>query len=318
MNSNIPITLGPTNFEEKLVIYLNAFAKEKNPIHPRVQCCGKSRGFFCEQCQQLLIPSDQWPETILNGNLNLPFDLDIILSDRKRSSSGLHAVVLLKASEDCRNEQKLKEETVQQGYVEGKEYHSTMLYDTNDGDEIPSYHQDDDTFFLFPSKDSVPLSSVASKIKRLIVLDCKWTKTVTQNLPQLQTIQHVHLDGQFVPKESHYWRWHNAGQGMCSTVEAIYFAALQVATEKKLCNQEVDNLIHIMWLFAIQRASTIETAKREGKPDPFSLEGKERQRNLRRTIKGSEKHLKDIENGKRLKKIHHESKKAAKKQDEKI
>ena len=58
-----------------------------------------------------------------------------------------------------------------------------------------------------------------------------------------------------------------------------------------------------MWLFRIQRSLMMETAKKEGKPDPFTVEGKELQRSLRRTVKGSEKHLRDIENGKKLKKM---------------
>ena len=56
-----------------------------------------------------------------------------------------------------------------------------------------------------------------------------------------------------------------------------------------------------MWLFGIQRAATAKGARREGKPAPFSKGGKDVQRDLRRTEKGSEKHLRDIEMGRRLK-----------------
>ncbi len=296
-------------YEQKLASYLDDFVTNKRS-YPRVEHCGKSRGLYCEQCHELLIPREDWPLPISNGTLHLPFDLDIILSDRKRSSSGLHAVVLLNASEEGRKRKK--------NYDDEEDFRTTItrLVDTNEGDEIPSYDKSD-TYLLFPSKTSIPLSEAASKIRRLVVLDCKWTKTVSHNLPQLQNIQHVHLDKDFRPQESYYWRWHNAGKGMCSTLEAIYFSALQVATEKQLNEEEVSNLIHIMWLFAIQRSATIDTARREGKPDPFSVEGKERQRNLRRTIKGSEKHLKDIEMGKRLKRIHHEESKKVKSPEKK-
>ena len=89
---------------------------------------------------------------------------------------------------------------------------------------------------------------------------------------------------------------------MVSTLEAIYFAALEVAPHKDDFGQDrMEALIHLMWLFGMQRAATAQGAKREGKPLPFSKDGKDMQRDLRRTEKGSEKHLQDIENGRRLK-----------------
>jgi hypothetical protein len=322
--------------EQKLASYLNSFIETKQSF-PRVKCCGSSKGLYCE-CQKLLIPRNEWPIPIQEGTLNLPFDLDIILSDRKKSASGFHAIVLLKASHDSREgrvkgrqEEDIRQQQEQQQQEQQQQQQeqnlaidndnsiqtrcNTRLIDTNEGEEVPMYNQyeergisNSETYLLFPSKSSIPLSTVAARIKKLIVLDCKWTKTTTQHLPQLQNVQHVHLDGSYVPLESYYWRWHNAGKGMCSTLEAIYFSALQVSKQKNYSDNEIHNLIHLMWLFAIQRSATIKTAKREGKPDPFSVEGKERQRSLRRTIKGSEKHIRDIEKGKELKKIHREEK----------
>ena len=89
---------------------------------------------------------------------------------------------------------------------------------------------------------------------------------------------------------------------MCSTLEAIYFAAMEVVDHEhhEKTNNNTNKLIHLMWLFGVQRASAAIRSAREGRPLPYSREGKEMQRELRRTEKGSEKHLRDIEVGKRL------------------
>ena len=321
--------------EQKLEQYLNSFIINESQTnckisYPRVKCCGSSKGLFCE-CQNLLIPKDDWPNVIQKGELNLPFDLDIILNDKKRSSSGFLGMVLLKASEGCRND-KLQQNRRNQDL---KQYSTARIIDTLEGQEVPFYNQQhkdtnnidkrvdecDSTYLLFPSDKSIPLSTVSNRIKKLVVIDCKWTKTSILKIPQLQNMQQVHLDGDFLPNESYFWRWHNAGKGRCSTLEAIYFAALQVFTNRKQQRQQprqqqqeddaigdakddIENLIHLMWLFGIQRATTIETAKREGKPNPFTVEGKELQRSYRRlnkTIKGSEKHKRDVQEGKLLK-----------------
>lgn len=96
---------------------------------------------------------------------------------------------------------------------------------------------------------------------------------------------------------------------MISTMEAVYFAAWEVMNAKRGGGEEeegeeeesLDVLLDWMWLFGIQRAATAQGALQRGKPAPFTLKGKEVQRELRRTEKGSEKHLRDIEQGKRLK-----------------
>ncbi len=280
--------------EEKLATYLNSFI-ENIKSYPRVTCCGSSKGLFCE-CQNLLIPQDEWPQVIKEGKLHLPFDLDIILDDKKRSSSGFLAMVMLKASENCRKERRNSEthglnggtETGNKDTIHNDINFTTRLIDTVEGQDIPDYVQNSknsDTYLLFPSDRSISLSSVSINIKKLVVLDCKWTKTSIIKSPQLHNLQQVHLDGDFIPRESYFWRWHNAGEGRCSTLEAIYFAALQVAISKNLDKQNIENLIYVMWLFGIQRGSTIKTAIKERKPNPFSLEGKELQRSYRRLNK---------------------------------
>ena len=122
----------------------------------------------------------------------------------------------------------------------------------------------------------------------------------------------VHLSSP--PQQSYYWRWHNAGPGMVSTIEAVYYAAWEILQQKyrHLVNSEPNskslasdllmdqnNLIHLLWLFGHQRAAAFEAAQKTGKPAPFSDEGKEMRRVLR-IQKGTGKHLRDKEVGKAL------------------
>jgi hypothetical protein len=209
---------------------------------------------------------------------------------------------------------------LQQHQHEHQKEEKVRLFDLEHGDTLPNYQQQQHgTFVLFPSQTSVPISTVAKNIHRVVVLDCKWTKSSShQKLSAISSLPHVHLN--HPPIESFYWRWHNAGPGMISTLEAIYFAAWEVvvavAGENENCDKSSSSLsssrsssssslllrlLDWMWLFGIQRAATAQGAMQRGKPLPFSRKGKEVQRELRRTEKGSEKHLRDIALGKRLK-----------------
>jgi len=70
---------------------------------------------------------------------------------------------------------------------------------------------------------------------------------------------------------------------MLSTLEAIYFAAVQVSPYKSSFTLENKRaLIDIMWLFGIQRSLTRATVERDGRPLPFTKDGKELQRLFRK------------------------------------
>lgn len=236
--------------------------------------------------------------------LKLPFHLHVILDDRRGSSTGIHAISLLGGHRSDKSTEK-------QGSHKDQELHRSQannesgaailteveklepteqsrilesaleIYDRNDADEACTY-------FLFPCPgESVPLDEVSHKVKTLIVLDCKWTKSgVWRRSERLRTIPKVHLSNP--PKESHFWRWHNAGEGMMSTIEAIYYAAYEVYQSlqtRQHCEwRSIDerNLTHLLWLFGHQRLATMEQAKNEGKAAPCCEDGKEIQRALRR------------------------------------
>ena len=108
-----------------------------------------------------------------------------------------------------------------------------------DGDDH-DYDDTETTYVLFPSSNSIPIGEVASKIKKLIVIDCKWSTTGgMKGMDVLAKVDggkysNFHERYQFVrldspPSHSLFWRWHHFdGHGMLSTIEAIYFAALEV------------------------------------------------------------------------------------------
>lgn len=234
----------------------------------RIYCCHSSRSLYCPQCTKILIPPEYWPSCYhTDPILKLPFTMDIILGwkERRTSSTGLQMIAISKTLS----------------------WEDTQLFDMNRGDTIPSYApQDESTFVLFPQKGrSVSLSSVAHKLQKLVVLDVKWSRSgIVQLDPALAELQTVHLE--FPPRHSHFWRWHNQGEKMLSTIEAIFFAAVEVSVARGWSTEERERIIHIMWLFALQRHAIARQgpntkAAANQKPLPFSKEGKDRQRAAR-------------------------------------
>jgi len=296
--------------------YLNKILNDTHAkSFERVICCNSSRSLYCEECCRLLVPDDSIPNSIrlrkrnnidmeLTSSeegrpLTIPFNLHVYLNDRRKSATGLHAVALLLNG------------------IDGNNFESVKLFDSKrDDDNIPSYLNDSSTYLLFPSPESVSLESVASKVQTLVVLDCKWTNSnfirQHEGLSSLQSLQKVHLSSP--PKQSYYWRWHNEGQGMLSTIEAIYTAAFEVSQSRHKRRLEAgtitqsdsndivtdeDNLIDLLWLFAHQRASTIKIAENNGNPAPCTDEYKSLER-AKRKQRGTWRQLRHKEDEQRL------------------
>lgn len=271
----------PNEAEERLETYLETIQPKD---WPRVTCCDSSRSFYCPECCRLLIPSEDWPDAIREGSLRFPFDIDIILDakERRTSATGIHVVAISAAVDDSSSSEghKLKASTnlSEENTSDSRPQKSVCLYDLKQA-KLQSYEPfEKGTYVLFPDKGSVPISSVASEIDKLIVLDIKWSKQSVKMDPTIASLPKVHLDSP--PAQSHFWRWHNAGQGMLSTVEAIYFAAMEAALDWTPAERE--RLIHIMWLFALQRSVVHVQSELEQRPPPFTEEGKEIQRVLRK------------------------------------
>lgn len=256
---------------------------------PRMRCasCNSSRCMYCFDCFQILIPPQQWPEALHDGTLRLPFDVDIILDDRRSSATGVQLKTILAS--------------VNEKEVVSRRRCLCRLYDIGLNEAIPSYStpEDDGTFLLFPGSGSQPFSSIvascgASPVKRLVVLDCKWSKLSIRFHPSIAALPRVYLD--CVPKHSFYWRWHTAGDGMLSTVEAIFYSAWVVATVRQdFTLDERAKLVNLLWLFGLQR-EIIKLRYKDGKVKhfkhnpsaPFLEASKEFSRSLRRKQKTQE------------------------------
>lgn len=244
-------------------------SKQASDCTKRVKCptCNASRSFYCATCLELLVPKDEWPQGVKDNALKLPFDVDLILDDRRLSSTGIQMATLLKASSSPTQ---------------------IRISDRDLEEPVPDYSNElDETFLLFPCPSSVPLSYAlkdTSRVRRLVILDCKWRRSSIRLHPNLTTLKRVHLDNP--PAESFYWRWHNSGDGMLSTVEAVYYAAWQVGAATKGWDfAQPKLLVDLFWLFRLQR-EIIRYEYNSGSfnelPVPFSEDGKEYQRSLRR------------------------------------
>eukprot|EP00804_Cyclotella_cryptica_P026032 CCRYP_019307-RB/>CCRYP_019307-RB protein AED:0.04 eAED:0.04 QI:115/1/1/1/1/1/2/412/298 len=157
----------------------------------------KSRSRSTERKSHVLGHGEKQSWDILDERpLRLPFDLHLILDDRRGSSTGLHAVALLDISRDkislgddggigtqykncqhsCGDFEAVTLTDVEKlDVLEQSEVlnHAMNFYvESNRGEGGAS------TYFLFPCPgESVPLESVSNQVKTLVVLDCKWTKS---------------------------------------------------------------------------------------------------------------------------------------------
>lgn len=291
---------------------------------PRVQCCDVSRFLYCSECCRLLVPKEDWPSGLQNGTFRLPFpSLHVILRDRKTSATGLQATALLRATQS--NLKQLLDDTKDDDKALVFDFTNSTtvsVYDIEANEELPNYESmnrqsNGSVYLLYPDETSVPLSSVTTDISTLVVLDCTWQRRKPSTLPFLACLPRVHLSSP--PEESRFWRWHSAGPGMVSTIEALYYASWEIALQQGWPLQQLESLLNLMWLFGLQRyLITTKYSSDKVKSLPFTPDGKEFRRKMFRTM-GTEKHQLDIEKGKLLKKQHREErKKATKKEKEAV
>jgi DTW domain-containing protein YfiP len=263
--------------------WLDNYLKRTKPKDwPRVFCCNSSRSLYCPECCQILIPTDDWPSAVREGSLRFPFDIDILLGvkERRTSATGIHAAAIFAAMDSSGGHNAETSTNLAERLSDSKPQTTSKtvrLYDLNRV-EIPAYDPTEiGTYVLFPDKSSVPITSVAGQIRKLVVLDVKWSRQGVKMDPAIESLPKVHLDAP--PAQSRYWRWHNSGEGMLSTIEAIYFAAMEVATG--WTQEERERLTQIMWLFALQRSVIHVHSELEQRPSPFTEEGKHLRRVLR-------------------------------------
>ena len=103
----------------------------------RVTCCKSSCSLYCNRCCSLLVQDDALPIPISlrrriimtqdmhskeERKLRLPFNTHIVLDDRRKAATGLHAVALLNGGNTSKDD--------------GNE---VQLIDVTDNDKIPRY-----------------------------------------------------------------------------------------------------------------------------------------------------------------------------------
>jgi hypothetical protein len=256
-----------TEAEETLARYLESCADFIPESRTVCSGCKVSQFLYCPTCYEILSPEDNWPESVVNGTFRLPFDLDIVLDDKRNSATSIQLATMIKK-------------------VDSPARDSVVVYDCEQNDEIPKYEEGSEgTYLLFPGPSSQPLSSVLSTsgIKKLVVLDCKWSRPSIRLNPSVASLKTVHLD--HAPKQSFFWRAHSEGEGMVCTIEAIYFAAWQAAGTLGWPKAEQHSLVHMMWLFGqqrevIRRRYAANSAGKLPNRLPFTEEAKDYQRSL--------------------------------------
>lgn len=132
------------------------------------------------------------------------------------------------------------------------------------------------------------------KINRLDLLDCKWIKSSLRLASSLASLPRVHLDNQSC--KSYYWRLHTVGEGMVSTVEALYFAAWEGAKALNWIGtiRNVRNWFRSFGFFWIAKGGDSPQNTRNAYPMhwtrfwPFSEDAKEFHRALRKRHDGED------------------------------
>mmetsp|Transcript_15848 Transcript_15848/g.32579 ORF Transcript_15848/g.32579 Transcript_15848/m.32579 type:complete len:287 (+) Transcript_15848:196-1056(+) len=229
LENNVEIDDVDTQIESALLASKEIY--ESNPNLPRFPCCGTTSKLYCPTCCNILLPP-----TIPIPRPKLPFSVKVILHDNRAVATGVHLKCMCPMQVDIVDYTK---------------------------EDIPSYG--DGAVLLFPGEGSVSLDELGYKPKTLVVLDCKWTKTVSSTHPSLSSLPLVHLPPTKTPIQSRYWRWHTAGSNMLCTLEAVYFAS--ALFDDAMGREEGDALNSLFFLFGLQRAA-IEASKSRPLKEP--------------------------------------------------
>ncbi|GMI25155.1 hypothetical protein TeGR_g11245 [Tetraparma gracilis] len=196
--------------------------------YPRITCCGSASKFYCPQCcSPLAAPAAPAPPAPV-----LPFDIVVLLDDSRSVATGLHLKALCP---------------------------SQVTVVCPPLPPLAASPASPATYVLFPCAASVPLSSLPPP-SRLLLLDCRWTRTtpLLSSLPPALT--RVHLSEP--PGESVHWRWHDEGEGMLCTLEAAFVAVVEtLRREPGGAPNRVEEMKGLFHLFGLQRAAIEESKK---------------------------------------------------------
>ena len=159
--------------------------------------CNASSMFYCARC---LIPVGLKDTSSLKiPTITLPLPMDILFRDELKKSTAVQAAIL------------------------APNHINLIPYPG----PLPEYYNIEDTVIIYPSNDSVSLFELPNleKIKRVVFIDTPWQRApfiVKDRFPGFTCVKLA-----APPKHSNFWRYHNAGTGCVSTIEAIHLVALE-------------------------------------------------------------------------------------------
>ncbi|KAF4028722.1 DTW domain-containing protein [Phytophthora infestans] len=223
--------------------------------------CQRSYKFYCPKCN---IPLGA-PDNVTVPALKLPLQVHVWFQDKIKKSTAPHAKVL--APQDVQ----------------------IVPYPAKGGETLPTYTREN-AVVVYPSFEAETLEQINAEelrdIRTLIFIDCPWQKApVIMTDPAITDLRHVKLAQP--PKESNFWRYHKAGAGCVSTIEAIqlmleeYTAAAKRAEISLPEGSEDTQLSDLLFFFKLQFSRIAEHFETEADPErkpPMDADEKERRR----------------------------------------
>lgn len=90
-----------------------------------------------------------------------------------------------------------------------------------DMSELLKDYSEEDTYILYPHKDSLSVAELPALPKAIIAVDCTWfqTNTVLRHLEMAKKLRYVKLKDY----ETQFWRYQNHGGKALSTAEAVFY-----------------------------------------------------------------------------------------------
>ncbi|DAZ97035.1 TPA: hypothetical protein N0F65_012904 [Lagenidium giganteum] len=210
--------------------------------------------------------------------MKLPLNVHVYFQDKIRKSTAPHAKVL--APQDT----------------------EVIMFPPEDPEKqpLPTYSAED-TFVVYPTNQSETLPTMAvddlKKMKTLVFIDCPWQKApAIMSDASLAHLRCVKLAKP--PAESKFWRYHQAGAGCVSTIEAIqlmlqeYVEAMKQHELPLREGAEETNLDDLLFFFHLLYSTITERYESDPKmfrKPPMDEAEKERQRELRRQKEAGKK-----------------------------
>ncbi|KAJ0392373.1 hypothetical protein P43SY_011877 [Pythium insidiosum] len=233
----------------------------------RAQCptCEHSYKFYCPKC---CVPVGV-PAGTAVPSLVLPLQVHIWFQDKIKKSTAPHAKVL--APQDAQ----------------------IVPYPLSESDNASLDYDRDRVLVVYPTNHSETMPEMTaedlSKVNTLVFIDCPWQKApVILQDPKLEGLRCVKLATP--PAQSKFWRYHQAGAGCVSTIEAIqlmledYTKAMNAASLPLRAGSESTDLSDLLFFFKLlysHIAETYEKDPRQNRKPPMDEHEKERQRMLR-------------------------------------